>query len=544
MKKIVFLIGIFAAFAANAEVTLKGMVKDANGNAPIRADVHISPYGANNEDAKSYVCASDGSFQIALPEAGFYLMRISAVNHEEISLPLILDETDKTVEVQAQLKSNPYASSFEKMRIIGDWNKFRFSGADTMTRAGDKFTFAFEATGDTLSYQLLDIAGGHSVNGTEQDYYSYDGGGDYRSVIRTKKGERITITFDPAKIRFEHSDGLPMIQFPHNPFLQKAVALRAATQTMLEHARTATGEGGAAAMSGKKFQEILDVLAAEFRNAKNAGDLRLAQFAAITLADEFNPSYPFDSALAKEILAAVPATSSMWALAPIAAHSMCELVTKSDGLSYQEELAAKNPVRTVRAIAISQQLANAYRAKNDNKTRALYQALKNEYGDVKDIKYALTAYNPDAVVQVGRDVVDFELALLDGSGTISNKSLLGSYYLIDFWATWCGPCVREMPSMHAAYEKFKGRKGFNILSISMDASKNQIAPFRAKKWKMPWKHAFIDGIFDAELARRFEVAGIPKPILVDPSGRIVAMEEDLRGENLEKTLERFLGMNN
>ena len=115
--------------------------------------------------------------------------------------------------------------------------------------------------------------------------------------------------------------------------------------------------------------------------------------------------------------------------------------------------------------------------------------------------------------------------------------------MIDFWSTWCGPCVREMPAIHKAYERFKGRKGFEILSISMDGSEKQIAHFR-KKWEMPWMHVFIPGVFENDVAKQFEVAGIPKPILVDARGEIVAMQDELRGESLEATLEKFLGGEN
>jgi len=58
---------------------------------------------------------------------------------------------------------------------------------------------------------------------------------------------------------------------------------------------------------------------------------------------------------------------------------------------------------------------------------------------------------------------------------------------------------------------------------------------------MPWLHAFVEKGFESDLAKRFEVMGIPKPILVDENGNILALETDLRGENLEKTLEKFLG---
>ena len=57
-------------------------------------------------------------------------------------------------------------------------------------------------------------------------------------------------------------------------------------------------------------------------------------------------------------------------------------------------------------------------------------------------------------------------------------------------------------------------------------------------------HTFIPGVFEADLAKKFEVAGIPKPVLVGPDGKIVAMQEDLRGDNLEKTLAKYLGETN
>ena len=184
------------------------------------------------------------------------------------------------------------------------------------------------------------------------------------------------------------------------------------------------------------------------------------------------------------------------------------------------------------------------KAKDVPEWRRLYKLLKNDYGDVAEIKWTLTENNPDAVVAVGKPVPSFEVALLGGAGKVSDKSMLGKYYMIDFWATWCGPCVGEMPAIHKAYEKYKGKKGFEIISLSMDAAESQIAPFRAKKWKMPWLHAFIPGIFEADVAKEFEVAGIPKPVLVGPDGKIVAMQGDLRGEDLEKTLGKFLGESN
>ena len=75
-----------------------------------------------------------------------------------------------------------------------------------------------------------------------------------------------------------------------------------------------------------------------------------------------------------------------------------------------------------------------------------------------------------------------------------------------------------------------------ILSLSFDQKPEDVKKFREEKWKMPWKHAFIEGNFQSDLAKLFEVNGIPKPILVDETGKIIAIEGKLRGETLEQTL--------
>ncbi|MEK6570620.1 MAG: thioredoxin-like domain-containing protein, partial [Bacteroidota bacterium] len=84
-------------------------------------------------------------------------------------------------------------------------------------------------------------------------------------------------------------------------------------------------------------------------------------------------------------------------------------------------------------------------------------------------------------------------------------------------------------------------KNFEILSLSYDRKAEDVIKFRQGKWKMPWLHSFIQKGFDNEISKQFEVFGIPRPILVDSTGKIIAMEMELRGPNLEKTLTRVLG---
>ena len=130
-------------------------------------------------------------------------------------------------------------------------------------------------------------------------------------------------------------------------------------------------------------------------------------------------------------------------------------------------------------------------------------------------------------------------SLDDPSALISDQSLRGKTCLIDFWATWCPPCVEEIPFLARAYEKFHERK-FEILSLSFDKSPEHIHLFRSRRFSMPWLHGFVERGFGSYIAQAFRVENIPRQVLVDPEGHILAVDEELRGEKLEPTLEKFL----
>ena len=148
----------------------------------------------------------------------------------------------------------------------------------------------------------------------------------------------------------------------------------------------------------------------------------------------------------------------------------------------------------------------------------------------------------DSRIVVGAELPEFELSSLNDSDVNHTRAdLSGKIYLIDFWATWCLPCVAELPNLHRAYETY-GSRGFEILSVAMGDRRDEIARLRQTELAMPWMHAFEP--LDSEAAELFELFGIPMAILVDSNNTIVGIDEDVRGERLQETLARLFGHSN
>ena len=113
----------------------------------------------------------------------------------------------------------------------------------------------------------------------------------------------------------------------------------------------------------------------------------------------------------------------------------------------------------------------------------------------------------------------------------------GNYVLVDFWASWCGPCRREMPFVVAAYEQYHA-KGFDVVGVSFDQKKEAWVN-AIQQLGMRWHQMSDLKGWKCAAAEAYGVSSIPSNVLVDPTGKIVAM--DLRGENLLSKLKEIYG---
>lgn len=142
------------------------------------------------------------------------------------------------------------------------------------------------------------------------------------------------------------------------------------------------------------------------------------------------------------------------------------------------------------------------------------------------------------LIAPGKVAPDFEEVKTDGTTKMKLSDLRGKVVLLDFWASWCGPCRKENPNVVRLYEKYKN-DGFTVMSVSLDKDKNAWLGAIAKD-NLSWPNHVSDlQQWQSRVARIYQVTGIPFTALLDREGKII--QTNLRGEALEEELKRIFG---
>lgn len=163
--------------------------------------------------------------------------------------------------------------------------------------------------------------------------------------------------------------------------------------------------------------------------------------------------------------------------------------------------------------------------------RAKFAPNLNEHPYTKELDKVIAQKN----FGVGAEAPAFSIQDINGH-EIELKNYRGKYVLLDFWASWCGPCRREMPNVVKLYESFKG-ENFEIIGISLDTDE--------AKWKkaitqmnMTWPQACDFGMWQSPVARSYNIEAVPTMVLINPEGKVESL--DLRGKELYNKIEELL----
>jgi thiol-disulfide isomerase/thioredoxin len=186
-------------------------------------------------------------------------------------------------------------------------------------------------------------------------------------------------------------------------------------------------------------------------------------------------------------------------------------------------------------------LAETYKAQGKyDQAEAEYKIILRDFSDVNPrltdvVNNNLASLASERKLAIGGEPVGFDVKSLKGE-RLTPSAYRGKVLLIDFWATWCGPCIAEMPNVKSVYTKYHG-KGFEIVGISLDQSRDKLDRYIASNG-IEWPQYFDGKWWNNDVAVSYGIKSIPATFLIDKKGKI--RYKSLRGRQLEAAVEELL----
>lgn len=201
----------------------------------------------------------------------------------------------------------------------------------------------------------------------------------------------------------------------------------------------------------------------------------------------------------------------------------------------QQQYVRDHPDSYFSVVALSESVSSDF---DVEEIEPLFLSIDEKYRESFPGKAFAQRIEAAKTIGIGKKAPGFTQNDPDGN-PVSLSDFQGKYVLLDFWASWCGPCRQENPNLVKAYAAYKD-KGFEILGVSLDNKDGKEAWVKAiEKDGLTWTQVSDLNSWNNEVARSYGVRAVPQSYLIDPQGVIVA--QNLRGEALEETLAEIFG---
>ncbi len=468
--------------------------------------------------------SDDGSFELNSTHRGFARLVVSGVAHAPRTLAVALDGQPQ--QVQIQLGTPAYRRGFEELRLV-----VRREGIKRFRRAERRDDGRYEVVlpaglgGVELSWaSALEGCCGETSAGLAAEHspldWVRDVDGHYRWTENIGDAGR-RVVFDPARLPppqraadlvFADPEGL--LARVHS--IESLVDARQAAfdEGLAQAARQGGAEARNHAVSfpwGERGESLLTLAEGESHAVVRSIALA-AYFARPPVAD---PT-PRERAVAQLALHELPPDDPAWTWGRVGT-VLRTIGRTSQTDTYVRQVIARHPEVEVvsRALWAAMTMVPA-EERGVFEAELASQRFANTWGGRQ-----LALHRSEAGGR--RALPEFELAALEPQGvTVSSRSLRGRPHLLSFWATWCEPCVEEMPQLHQLRDRFDAG-ALTIVSVAVDDDASRVRAFRDTRWAMPWQHAQIGGEQRDVLWTALGLAErMPAAVLIDEAGAIVA----------------------
>jgi thiol-disulfide isomerase/thioredoxin len=443
---------------------------------------------------------------------------------------------------EVKLKPMPIADNPNPV-VIGNFNNFDArSGIEMLKPENKNWAADIDSDSDTLDYLITGYSL-YALPGSEGDLILNNEAPtfDRNYISRITNGDKTSfkIEFDPGI--FDFTKPKSGITFSHKG--EKHIS-------------------GVAEIYTRMIDEYYEYLASNIRHQNRGNDDRYEHDFSAYIADldslvhhfnhkdveaasiltklRFNGGLNISDDEIMRLFELLEPTSEVWMIDFTALTDAVNIIGFDAIIDDVSSIASGSPYESMRAEALYNLVRYYHDSGNEEEWHAKFFELVSNHPDYFRTAFAYQHYAPEQPITEGKPLPFNEYNRLDDKGIVRLDELKEPFLLIDFWASWCGPCISAMPKLHNLYDTYSDQ-GFGILSISLDQSPAHVESFR-KEWGMPWHHGF-EG-YNSSRIMEMGVVGVPYYVLLGPDRTVITRNQELlRGEDFSEFLESKLYKN-
>mgnify|MGYP006432397115 CR=1 FL=1 len=492
------------------------------------------PYGEWINNGKN-------SISVSLPEQEPVVVKLSAPGYHPLYTFIL--PTEQPLELRVMLPS-PTKIPIGVPKVVGDFINFSSqTGIEMIQEQNGIWTADIASNSDTLIYAINHFIFGGNITGTDGELQFQDESRGVqptfrRAVAKSADQTSFTVKFDPEEYENLINPTEPEVQFT-NEVPEYIEGVAKIYSLMIQEYLSTIVERNLAQVQGNEigeydFTEFLNDLD-QIKERYSHSDVRLASdVAKLRLLD----SEKFTVSEIDSFLNTIASDSPLWLMHYTTLSSALNISGIENHVNLLSAIESKSSYPELQGEALYNLVKYHHEQGNEEKLHDAFFQLTSNHPDHFRTGYAYKNFASEPPITKGQALPHNEFSNLDGNGSLNLEEIDESYLLIDFWATWCGPCIQAMPKLQKLNTEFKD-EDFAIVSISVDEDPESVLSFQ-EKWEMPWYNAHQPQ--QGDKIRKMGIMGVPHYILLGPNRKVLSHDQSLlNSDKVSEVISEYLG---